>query len=179
MFNYRKITVFFLQKYQTLCFNQLNSVWKWKSLGRVRLCARRTNYNYTVRGILQARILKQVAFPFSRGSSQSRDPSQVSHIVGGFFTSWTKYCMYVCIYIYIYTPGVGDGQGGLVCCNSWGGKESDTTERLNWNENKKECITFWRLYYYILRGLVGKGKEHRCVVEISDYIQSAPNTGVS
>ena len=29
------------------------------------------------------------------------------------------------------TPGVGDGQGGLVCCNSWGRKESDTAERLN------------------------------------------------
>ena len=33
-----------------------------------------------------------------------------------------------------WTPGVGDGQGGLVCCNSWGHKESDTTERLNWTE---------------------------------------------
>ena len=30
-----------------------------------------------------------------------------------------------------WTPGVGDGQGGLVCCSSWGPKESDTTERLN------------------------------------------------
>ena len=30
-----------------------------------------------------------------------------------------------------YTPGVGDGQGGLVCCSPWGRKESDTTERLN------------------------------------------------
>ena len=30
--------------------------------------------------------------------------------------------------------GVGDGQGGLVCCDSWGCKESDTTERLNWTE---------------------------------------------
>ena len=28
-------------------------------------------------------------------------------------------------------PGVGDGQGSLVCCDSWGWKESDTTERLN------------------------------------------------
>ena len=28
------------------------------------------------------------------------------------------------------TPGVGDGQGGLACCNSWGHKESDTTKRL-------------------------------------------------
>ena len=33
-----------------------------------------------------------------------------------------------------WTPGVGDGQGGLACSNSWGGKESDTTERLNWTE---------------------------------------------
>ena len=33
-----------------------------------------------------------------------------------------------------WTPGVGDGQGGLVCCGSWGCKESDTTERLNWTE---------------------------------------------
>ena len=30
------------------------------------------------------------------------------------------------------TPGVGDGQEGLACCSSWGRKESDTTERLNW-----------------------------------------------
>ena len=29
-----------------------------------------------------------------------------------------------------WTPGVGDGQGGLVCCDSWGRKESDTTERM-------------------------------------------------
>ena len=33
-----------------------------------------------------------------------------------------------------WTLGIGDGQGGLACCNSWGCKESDTTERLNWTE---------------------------------------------
>ena len=33
-----------------------------------------------------------------------------------------------------WTPGVGDGQGGLACCHSWSRKESDTTERLNWTE---------------------------------------------
>ena len=33
-----------------------------------------------------------------------------------------------------WTLGVGDGQGGLACCNSWGHKELDTTERLNWTE---------------------------------------------
>ena len=42
----------------------------------------------TVHGILQARILGWVAFPFSRGSSQPKDRIQVSHIAGGFFTSW-------------------------------------------------------------------------------------------
>ena len=41
-----------------------------------------------VQGILQARILEWVAFLFSRGSSQPRDQTQVSRIVGGFFTSW-------------------------------------------------------------------------------------------
>ena len=35
-----------------------------------------------------------------------------------------------------WTVGVGDGQGGLVCCGSWGGKESDMTEWLNWTELK-------------------------------------------
>ena len=33
-----------------------------------------------------------------------------------------------------WTLGVGDGQGGLACCDSWGRKESDTTERLKWTE---------------------------------------------
>ena len=33
-----------------------------------------------------------------------------------------------------WTPGVGDGQGGLACCGSWGHKESDMTEQLNWTE---------------------------------------------
>ena len=35
-----------------------------------------------------------------------------------------------------WTPGVGDGQGGLACCGSWSCKELDTTERLNWPELK-------------------------------------------
>ena len=43
--------------------------------------------DYIAHGILQARILKWVAVPFSRGSSQPRDRTQVFHIAGGFFTS--------------------------------------------------------------------------------------------
>ena len=37
-------------------------------------------------------------------------------------------------------PGVGDGQGCLACCGSWGHRESDTTERLNWTE--------WKIYVH-------------------------------
>ena len=46
-------------------------------------------------------------------------------------------------YEFEQTPGVGDGQGGLACCDSWGGKESDMTEQLNWTElnlrNSSNC----------------------------------------
>ena len=49
----------------------------------------------TVHGILQARILEQVVVPFSTGSSQLRDWTQVSCIAGGFFTSWaTRFSLY-------------------------------------------------------------------------------------
>ena len=44
--------------------------------------------DYIVHGILQARIVEWVAFPFSRGSFQPRHWTQVSRIAGGFFTSW-------------------------------------------------------------------------------------------
>ena len=43
--------------------------------------------DFSVHGILQARILEWVAFPFSRGSSQPRDRTKVSRIAGRFFTS--------------------------------------------------------------------------------------------
>ena len=43
--------------------------------------------DYTAHGILQARILEWVAFPFSRISSKPRDQTQASHTAGGFFTS--------------------------------------------------------------------------------------------
>ena len=61
-----------------------------------------------------------------------------------------------------WTPGVSDGQGGLACCNSWGRKESDTTERLNWLMIltvdfpnlpfivlKKVCVDFVKCFFSI------------------------------
>ena len=63
-----------------------------------------------------------------------------------------------------WTPGVGDGQGGLACCDSWGCKELDMTKRLNWTDaifgmyNKNVfivCLKFkFNLMSYILFGNV-------------------------
>ena len=70
----------------TICKAQ-ESVWKWKWVTQscLTLC---NPTDCIVHGVLQARILEWVALPFSRGSSQPRDPTQVSCIAGGFFTSW-------------------------------------------------------------------------------------------
>ena len=62
------------------------NIWKSKSLSRVRLLC--DPMDYTVDGIVRARILEWVTFPFARGSSQSRDQTQVSRIAGRLFTSW-------------------------------------------------------------------------------------------
>ena len=75
----------FAGSYGMFIFNFLRSKKrKWKSCPP--LC---DPMDYTLHGILQARILEWVAFPFSRGSSQPRYQTQVSHVAGRFFTSWT------------------------------------------------------------------------------------------
>ena len=45
-----------------------------------------------------------------------------------------------------WTPGIGDGQGGLMCCDSWGRRESDTTERLNWTDTYIELFYLFTFY---------------------------------
>ena len=57
-------------------------------------CPRLCNpMDYTVPGILQAGILEWVVAPFSRGSCQPRDGTQVSHIAGGLFTLLQYSCL--------------------------------------------------------------------------------------
>ena len=79
---------------------------------------------YTVGGISQARILKWVAFPFSRGSNPG-----------------LPHCRQ--ILYQLSHKAVGDGQGSLACCSPWGHKESDTTEQLNWTENPLTYLGLW------------------------------------
>ena len=70
-----------------------NSENQWSRMMKVKVKATQScltlcdPMDYTAHGILQARILQWVAFPFSRGSSQHKDRTHVSQIAGRFFTS--------------------------------------------------------------------------------------------
>ena len=78
-----------------------------------------------------------------------------------------------------WTPGVGDGQGGLVCCDSWGGKESDMTERLNstilnWTMWKCWVLTTgppgnYQIFFFFCKTKQGSGLSMNC--NISDVIK--------
>ena len=48
-----------------------------------------------------------------------------------------------------WTPGVGDGQGGLVCCDSWGRKELDMTEQLNWISKISSSFFTYNVHLFI------------------------------
>ena len=56
--------------------------------------------DYRVRGVLQARILEWIAFPFSKESSQPRDRTLVSQIAGRFFTSWATREAHFCLFYF-------------------------------------------------------------------------------
>ena len=61
-----------------------------------------------------------------------------------------------------WTLGIGDGQGGLACCSSWGRKESDMTEQLNWTELN------WTEYIYV----------YECVLDASEIISKIYNNAL-
>ena len=101
----------------------------------------------SIYGILQARVLEWAAMPSSRGSSQSRDRTQISHIAGWFFSPpelrGKAKLMYICICVYVcmcwrrkwqptpvFMPGKSHGPRSLVGYSPRGRKESDTTEWL-------------------------------------------------
>ena len=78
-----------------------------------------------------------------------------------------------------WTLTVSDGQGGLVCCNSCGHKESDTTERLNWTETKIKVLKRPYSFLEILGGnpsflfyLFSRRSMHSLVYVPFPYLQS-------
>ena len=79
----------------------INSMNDWMKVKVTQSCLTLCDpLDYTVHGILQARILKWIAFPFSRGSSQPRDRSQVSCIAGRFFINWAMHSQIANLFIY-------------------------------------------------------------------------------
>ena len=114
----------------------------------------------SVHGILQARLLEWVAIFFSTGCSLEglmlklklqyfghlmwrvdslEKTLMLGKIEGRRRRGWQRMRLagwhhWLNGHKFEWTPGAGDGQGGLVCCDSWGHKESDRTEQLNWTE---------------------------------------------
>ena len=92
---YYYTNIFICIMHQVLC------LLKWSESRSVMSHSLRLHGLYIVHGILQARILEWVAFPFSKGSSQPRDWTQVCRIVDRFFTSWATretLCVYYCYF---------------------------------------------------------------------------------
>ena len=93
----------------------------------------------SVHGILQARILEQVAISFSRGSSWPRNLTQVSCITGRFFTDWAtretlgrpaKQGLPPCMWERLTAPGD----------SRWAGSQDS---ELVWEQERRLCSTFW------------------------------------
>jgi len=128
-------------------------------------------------GLLQARILEAVAFPFSRGSSQPKHQTQVSHIAGRFFTSWAtiecnslawiptlKICTHI---VYVLWPEV-PGETVFAYLYAQGGSGTLTWEGIYildiWNEDHvsgiktQEFLHRPKRWHGVCRGLVGTEK---------------------
>ena len=114
-------------------------LWCWRRLLRVPWTARRSNQSWVFIGRTDAEAEISILWPphgkswhIGKDPDAGRDWGQEEkgmtedemagwhHRLDGREFEWTL--------------GVGDGLGGLACCDSWGHKESDTTEQLNWTE---------------------------------------------
>ena len=121
-------------------------LWCWRRLLRVPWTARRSNQSI-LKEIgpgcsLEAMMLK-LKLQYSGHLTQRVDSLEKTLMLGGIGgrrrrgqqrMRWAGWHHRLNGCEFEWTPGVGDGQGGLACCNSWGLKELDTTEGLNWTD---------------------------------------------
>ena len=123
-------------------------LWCWRRLLRVPWTARRSNRSilkispgYSLEGMMLklklqyfGHLMRRVDSDAGRDWAQEEKGTTEDEMVG-----W-HHRLYGCEFE--WTPGVGDGQGGLACCDSWGRKEWDMTEWLKWTElNWTPCHT--------------------------------------
>ena len=129
--------------------------------------------DYTIHGILQARILEWVAFPFSRGSSQPRNGNRVSCIAGGWcvwsiqLTNWiisfSAFSMWPSIppptgnRVYIFLP-IGSRFGQVTCFSQWNATkhDDDAMKDFQW-----VCVICVRHFSYLLQWENMPGCQHQ------------------
>ena len=124
-------------------------MWCWRRLLRVPWTARRSNQSilkeispgYSLEGLMLNLKLQYFGYLMWRVDSLEKDPDagkdwgQEKGTTEDEMAGWHHWLNG---HGFGWTPGIGDGQGGLACCGSWGRKESDTTERLNWTDSMGE-----------------------------------------
>ena len=121
-------------------------MWCWKRLLRVPWTARRSNQSIlkeiSPRISLEGMMLK-LKLQYFGHLMQRVDSLEKTLMLGSIGSRWRReqqkirwldWHHWLHGREFEWTPGGGDGQGDLVCCNSWGHKESDMTDRLNWTE---------------------------------------------
>ena len=121
--------------------------WCWRRLLRVPWTARRSNQSILKEispGCYLEGLMLKLKLQYFGHLMQRVDSLEKTLMLGGIggrrrrgwqrmrYTSQRHHRLDGCEFE--WTPGVGDAQGGLACCDSWGRKESDTTERLHWTE---------------------------------------------
>ena len=119
-------------------------VWCWRRLLRVPWTVRRSNQSvlkdispgYSLEGMMLklklqyfGHLMQRKSWLIGKDSDAGRNWGQEEKETTEDMAGWHHRLNG---HEFEWTPGVGDGQGGPVCCDSWGRKESDTTEQLNW-----------------------------------------------
>ena len=127
-------------------------LWCWRRFLRVPWTARRSNHSmlkeispeYSLEGLMLKLKLQYFGHLVWRTDSLEKDPDagkdwrqEEKGTTEDVIVGWHHWLNG---HGFGWTPGVGDGQGGLACCGSWGCKESDMTERLNWTELRVRWI---------------------------------------
>ena len=118
-------------------------LWCWRRLLRVPWTARRSNQSilkeispeYSLEGLMLKLKLQYSGPPHAKSwligkdSDAGKDWRQEKGTTEDEMAGWHHRLNG---HEFGWTPGDGDGQGGLACCDSWGRKESDMTEHLDW-----------------------------------------------
>ena len=118
-------------------------LWCWRRLLRVPWTARRSNQSILKEispGCSLERLMLKLKIKYFGHLMQRVDSLEMTLMLGGIGgrrrRGWQRMRWHHWLYGHEseWTPGVGGGQGGLACCDSWSRKESDSTERLIWSD---------------------------------------------